>query len=67
MANATAYTIETSQDGQVWTARVTETEKPSQLHMTYTLDEAVQAPYVRLRVKDYENAGGGASWFHGSV
>ena len=67
VANATAYTIETSMNGSTWTTAVTKTEKPASTTMDYVLDEAVTAQYVRLRVTDYETAVEGASWFNVSV
>ena len=67
VANATAYTIETSMNGSTWTTAVTKTEKPASTTMEYVLDEAVTAQYVRLRVTDYETAVEGASWFNVSV
>lgn len=67
VANATAYSIETSMNGSEWTPVVTKTEKPASTTMEYALDEAVTAQYVRLRVTDYETAVAGESWFNVSI
>ena len=65
--NATEYYIETSDNGTTWTPRVTKTEKPTDKTMTYTLDEAVEAQYVRLRVAKYDSALDNAVWHNVSV
>ena len=65
--NATKYYIETSDNGTTWTPRVTKTEKPTEKTMTYTLDEAVEAQYVRLRVAEYDSALDNAVWHNVSV
>ena len=65
--NATKYYIETSDDGSVWDTQVTETAKPTNKTMTYTLDEAVEAQYVRLRVAKYDSALDDTVWHNVSV
>lgn len=65
--NATEYYIETSDDGTSWTPRVTKTAKPTEKTMTYTLDEAVEAQYVRLRVAKYDSALDDTVWHNVSV
>lgn len=67
VANATAYSIETSMNGSEWTPVVTKTGKPASTTMEYVLDEAVTAQYVRLKVTDYETAVAGGSWFNVSI
>ena len=65
--NATEYYIETSDNGTTWTPRVTKTAKPTEKTMTYTLDEAVEAQYVRLRVAKYDSALDDTVWHNVSV
>lgn len=67
--NATEYAIETSSDGSNWTPAASFSEKPAKTVQEITLDNPVQAQYVRLNIKAHsaDGAEGETSWNNVSV
>lgn len=61
---ATAYEIQISDNGQDWTPVKTMTDRPASTTDTITLDETVQARYVRLYISAMtaEDPDGGVTW-----
>lgn len=67
--NATEYAIETSNDGSNWTTAASFSAKPEKTVQEITLDNPVQAQYVRLNIKAHsaDGAEGETSWNNVSV
>lgn len=67
--NATEYAIETSNDGSNWTTAASFSAKPEKTVQQITLDNPVQAQYVRLNIKAHsaDGAEGETSWNNVSV